>query len=91
MGNKYTCFQKCILNRTLQICTKLRSARPEPIILFKFAYYVFEQCSKIFPFEPQLCSIVPNYAVIPLSKSEDQSIFPNYIYFTVVETTKLYN
>ena len=40
---------------------------------------------------PQLCSIVPNYAVIPSSESEDYSIFQNYIYFTEVETTKLYN
>ena len=28
---------------------------------FKIAFYAFEQCSKIFPIMPQLCSIVPYY------------------------------
>ena len=29
---------------------------------FQIAYYAFEQCFKIFPIMPQLCSIVPYYA-----------------------------
>ena len=65
-------------------------------VLYTWAYYAFEQCSEIFPIMPQLCSTVPNYVcsimlLILLNESEDKYISLNYIYFTAVESTKLYN
>ena len=31
---------------------------------FQITYYAFEQCFKILPIMPQLCSIVPYYALL---------------------------
>ena len=65
-------------------------------VLYTWAYYAFEQYSEIFPIMPQLCSTVPNHVrfimlQILLNESEDKYTSLNYIYFTAVESTKLYN